>query len=477
MKLAFDFPQVLVSPDLSVDKEGVLFVMPYIKERPLATAVPLPPAVTAQMALGAEVQMHLDGRSFYLVPLNAARKIEPELALAQAVANLVHTGCNEIAIAASGQQDMDVQLLAAYLTDLCRHHFSMKTKEKAPLACTVHLLVDEKFASDLHKGVALGKARAFMRTIIDMPANVATPQGIVFFTKQFLEQQGLTSTIAVQARHRVDEDVSRMGAFLGVAQGSAQEPVFLELAYGLKTNDRTSTADINFVGKGVTFDTGGISIKPSNNMHHMKGDMGGAASAIAALLYAAMAGLPLKLRAFMPFCENMPSSNALKPGDVVRAYDGTTIEIIDTDAEGRLILADALAFANNFPASTTINMATLTGACRMALGGAYAGLFSDNDKLCEEVSAAGIAGKDKVWRLPMTDDYLYMLKSKVADVSHLDRTNGGGTINGAFFLKYFVKQKDRWVHLDIANVSADKACATGRPLSLLAKLLDKRSAG
>lgn len=479
MNLNLKFPEILFPYAPGEDDISVMWLLPYIPERPFAVSVPMPMAISAQMEKGAEIQLQIDGRNFYLLPLSAARKNEPELAVAKAAAGLVKQGWNRIAISMLEGNGADLQLLAGYATDSCRQHFSMKTKKRSEVMDSVIHLVTGKSSPEveaaIQRGVAMGKARAFMRTIIDMPGNVATPRGITHYTQEFIKEQGLEDVILFKAATRTDESVARMGAFLGVAKGSEQEPVFLELGYGMAGFEKVTVANVNLVGKGVTFDSGGISIKPSNNLHHMKGDMGGAAAAIAAVLYAAMAKLPLKLRAFTPLCENMPSHNALKPGDVVTAYDGTTIEVIDTDAEGRLVLADALAYANEFPAELTLNMATLTGACKMALGQAYAGLFSDNDELCSEFTAAGRAGKDKAWRLPMTDDYAYMLLSDIADVSHLDRTKGGGTINGAYFLKHFVKQKDRWVHLDIANVSAEQASATGRPMALLAKLLDKRA--
>jgi leucyl aminopeptidase len=207
-------------------------------------------------------------------------------------------------------------------------------------------------------------------------------------------------------------------------------------------------------------------------MASLKGDMAGAATSLGAILYAAKNKLPINLVSILACCENMPGSNSLKPGDVITAMNGTTIEVIDTDAEGRLVLADALLYSQDFKSKYTIDMATLTGACVVALGHVHTGMFSEDEKLIDKLSEASKNIKDKVWQLPMEEDHEEMLDSKVADISNLCIGKGAGAQNGAIFLKRFAPDKG-WCHLDIAGTSASKAGeATSRPMPLISEFLD-----
>jgi leucyl aminopeptidase len=266
-----------------------------------------------------------------------------------------------------------------------------------------------------------------------------------------------------------------MGALLGVAQGSQQPPRFIVLSYKGKKSD---AVDMALVGKGITFDTGGIDIKPQEGMHEMKGDMAGGASVLAALRVIAQLKPAINVTAIVPATENMPSGSAQKPGDVVKAMNGKTIEVLNTDAEGRLILADALSYAKKLEANNIIDIATLTGAVRAALGTFCTGVFTNNQALVDKLIAAGNEVGEKAWQLPMFEEFDEQIKSEVADIKNL----GGkyaGAITAAKFLAEFISGTP-WVHMDIAGTSdtdKDKGYlvkgATGVPVRTLVNLVMK----
>ena len=242
-----------------------------------------------------------------------------------------------------------------------------------------------------------------------------------------------------------------MGALLGVAQGSRQPPKFIVLHY--RGGDSTKT-DVALVGKGITFDSGGISIKPSEKMDEMKGDMAGGAAVMAAMSAIAQLKPKINVMAAIPATENLPGDSALKPGDILTAIDGKTIEIISTDAEGRLILADALGYAKKFGAKLIIDVATLTGACRVALGDICSGAFGNNQGLVDKVIAAGAEAGELIWQMPMYEQYKEQNKSDVADIKNVGGKYGGA-ITAAHFLAEFVGDIP-WVHLDIAGTSMNE---------------------
>jgi leucyl aminopeptidase len=267
-----------------------------------------------------------------------------------------------------------------------------------------------------------------------------------------------------------------MGAFLGVAQGSDEPATFSILEHNPGRDDLDTVV---LVGKGITFDSGGISLKPGQNMDRMRGDMGGGAAVLGAMLAVAQLDLPLHVVGLVPATENLPSGHAYKPGDVLTAMNGKTIEIISTDAEGRLILADALAYAARFEPKAVVDLATLTGACVVALGrGQAAGLFTSDDALSARLLAASEASGERIWRLPLYDEYLESLESLTADVK-----NSGGRYGGvgtsAIFLKQFAEGYP-WAHLDIAGMSFEEGSkkppilqtgGTGFGVRLLVQLL------
>jgi len=238
-----------------------------------------------------------------------------------------------------------------------------------------------------------------------------------------------------------------MGAFLGVAQGSHQPPKLIVLDY---KGDAPGATSIGLVGKGITFDTGGISIKPSQGMQEMKSDMAGGAEVIAAVKALAELKAKVNVTAVVPATENMPGGSAMRPGDIVRAMNGKTIEVVNTDAEGRLILADALCYARSLGLSPVVDVATLTGAMQIALGKVAIGAMTNDEALLERVKGAGDAAGERVWQLPLFDEYKELLDSEVADMKNVGGREAG-SITAALFLREFIEDTP-WVHLDIAGV-------------------------
>jgi leucyl aminopeptidase len=261
----------------------------------------------------------------------------------------------------------------------------------------------------------------------------------------------------------------KMGSFMAVAQGSEQPLRFIVLQY---KGAAASQAPTVLVGKGITFDTGGISIKPAGEMDEMKFDMGGAASVLGVFRALAEIKPAINVVGLIPSCENMPDGRAVKPGDVVTSMSGQTIEVLNTDAEGRLILCDALSYAERFKPQAVVDIATLTGACVIALGAVRSGLFSTDDGLAERLLQAGETAQDLAWRMPLDDDYADGLKSNFADVANV-AGRAGGAITAAKFLQRFAGQFP-WAHLDIAGTAWRSGAAkgsTGRPVGLLLEFL------
>jgi leucyl aminopeptidase len=294
-----------------------------------------------------------------------------------------------------------------------------------------------------HKtGEAIGAGQTFARGLQVLPGNVATPTYIASVARELAQRYGFGVTILDKAAIIKE----KMGALLSVAQGSAEEPRFIALEY-----KGADTAPVVLIGKGVTFDTGGISIKPAQNMEDMKYDMSGAAAVLGT--FEALGRLKPKVHVvgLIPSTENMPSGTAVKPGDVITSHLGKTIEVINTDAEGRLILCDALSYARRYKPAAVVDIATLTGAIVVALGHSAAGVMGTDEKLVEEVRQAGERAGERVWELPLWDDYRDLMKSDIADV----KNSGGrpaGSISAGWFLREFVDGFP-WAHLDIAGTA------------------------
>ena len=295
----------------------------------------------------------------------------------------------------------------------------------------------------VRRGVATAEATVFVRDLCNHPSNVLTPARVAEEAKAIAKAEKITIKILEQ------KDMERlgMGALLGVARGSQEPPQFIILEYnGAKKKDERPVV---LVGKTITFDTGGISLKPAENMEHMKADMTGGAEVLASIRAAARLKLPLRLISILPVAENMPGGRAMKPGDVVMTLSGKTVEVQNTDAEGRLILADGLAYAMRYKPAALIDIATLTGACVVALGQFAIGMFGTDEALKEQVRKSGQKAGERVWEMPLWEEYFEQLKSDVADMRNIGG-RGGGMITAALFLSKFVGDCP-WVHLDIAS--------------------------
>jgi leucyl aminopeptidase len=320
----------------------------------------------------------------------------------------------------------------------------------------------------VQRAMAIAQGVALAKDLGNLPGNYCTP---TFLAEQAVAL-GKSNGLKVQVLEQKDIQALNMGAFLAVAQGSRQPPKFIVMEYHGGARDEQPVA---LVGKGITFDTGGISIKPSAEMDEMKFDMCGAASVLGTMKAVSLMKLPVNVVGVIPATENMPGGNAIKPGDIVTTMSGQTVEILNTDAEGRLILCDALTYVERYNPAAVIDIATLTGAMVIALGHVATGLFANNDSLAREVIQAGEASWDRVWHLPLWDDYQDMLKSNFADFPNIG-TRAGGSITAACFLSRFTKEY-AWAHLDIAGTAwksgAEKG-ATGRPVALLSQFLARR---
>lgn len=307
------------------------------------------------------------------------------------------------------------------------------------------------------------------RNLGNLPGNICTPTYLAEQAQTLGERYGMKVTV-------LDEPQMRelgMGALLSVARGSRQPPKFIVLEYA---GGKDGGAPVVLVGKGITFDAGGISLKPAEKMDEMKFDMCGAASVLGALQAAAELKLPLNLVGLIPSCENLPDGAANKPGDIVTSLSGQTIEILNTDAEGRLILCDALSYAERYKPAAVVDVATLTGACVVALGEHASGLLSNNEALARELLAAGKYTYDRAWQLPLWDEYQKQLDSPFADMANVGGREAGA-ITGACFLARYAKGY-KWAHLDIAGTAwkgGKEKGATGRPVPLLVQFLINRA--
>jgi leucyl aminopeptidase len=324
--------------------------------------------------------------------------------------------------------------------------------------------------SGLKRGVAIANGVDLARILGNRPGNLCTPSDLADEARTLKKKH---PALKVQILEEKDMAKLGMGALLSVARGSRQPAKLIVMQY---SGSATSENPVVLVGKGVTFDSGGISIKPGAAMDEMKFDMCGAASVFGTVSAVAELNLPINLVAIIPATENLPDGDASKPGDVVTSMSGQTIEILNTDAEGRLILCDALTYADKFDPDVVVDIATLTGACVVALGHHAAGLLSNDQVLADELLAAGQISGDRAWQLPLWDEYDEQLTSNFADMANIGGRSAG-TITAACFLARFAKEY-RWAHLDIAGVAwksgKDKG-ASGRPVPLLVQFLTERA--
>jgi len=394
-------------------------------------------------------------------------------ALVAGLGQLKSGGARHLAVASALPRPLDpaqAQLLAGAVSEalyVYRH-----TKPSAPAASKLQRITlacgvaqSAAVRDGLHRGEAIAAGVALARECANRPGNHCTPSYLADEARRLAKAHDLE----VEVLNRKEVEKLGMGCFLAVARGSEQPLKFIVLQY---RGAAKTAAPLVLVGKGITFDTGGISIKPAAEMDEMKFDMGGAASVLGTFRAVAQLKPKLNLVGLIPACENMPSGSAVKPGDVVTSLSGQTVEILNTDAEGRLILCDALTYAERFKPAAVVDVATLTGACVVALGHHRSGLFSPDDALAAELDQAGQAALDPCWRMPLDEEYDEGLKSNFADMGNVG-PRAGGAITAAMFLKRYTG-KYPWAHLDIAGSAwksgANKG-ATGRPVPLLTQFV------
>jgi leucyl aminopeptidase len=349
----------------------------------------------------------------------------------------------------------------------------LKSQKKSPEPALARVTLPLPPAAALAQALAEAQATAdgmeLARTLGNLPSNICTPSYLAEQAKKLAQQFKLQ----LEVLERKDMEKLGMGAFLAVTRASHQPPKLIVLRY---SGAAKSAKPLALVGKGITFDTGGISLKPAGEMDEMKFDMSGAGSVLGAIRALAGMKAPVNVVGIIPACENMPGGHAIKPGDVVTTLSGQTVEILNTDAEGRLILCDALTYAERFKPAAVVDIATLTGACVIALGNHHAGLFSPDDALADELTAASRRADDPCWRMPLDEEYDEALKSNFADMANVG-SRAGGAITAAKFLQRYTKAYP-WAHLDIAGVAWKGGAAkgaTGRPVGLLTHFVLSRA--
>jgi leucyl aminopeptidase len=385
-----------------------------------------------------------------------------------AVASLRTTGVKRLVVCLPHDAEEDaVRAAVAATAEASYVYVATKSKPEGRELQRVTIAVAD--AARHEAGFAAAKAAAngveFARELGNLPPNHATPTRLAEEAKKLAKAHGL------QCEVMGPKEVAKigMGSFLAVAQGSEQPLRFIVLRY---LGAAPGEAPVVLVGKGITFDSGGISIKPSQDMDEMKFDMGGAASVLGTFRALGELRPAINVIGLIPSCENMPDGRSVKPGDIVTSLSGQTIEILNTDAEGRLILCDALTYAERFKPRAVIDIATLTGACVVALGGVRSGLFASDESLAQSLADAGEAALDPCWRMPLDDEYADGLKSNFADVANV-AGRAGGAVNAAKFLQRFAGAYP-WAHLDIAGTawkSGGAKGSTGRPVGLLVQFL------
>jgi len=407
----------------------------------LHTLGEIPPRIVAIAGLGKESDFTLDRiRSLSAELCRTLRKLN-----CKKIATIVHgAGIGGMGPEAAAQAIAEGSLLGLYRF---RKHVTKKDESNE----IAELLVLERDSAKIpalergcKRGQILAEATNQARDWINEPANCMTPTDLAAVAKKLASTHNLT--ITVMDREQMQKE--GMGSLLGVAGGSCEPPKLIILCY---RGSKKSDAVLGFVGKGITFDSGGISIKPSENMAEMKGDMAGAAAVMAAITAISRLKLKINVTAVVPATENLPGGTALKPGDILKASNGKTIEVVNTDAEGRLVMADALAYSVKHAFSPLIDVATLTGACHVALGDVCSGILGNSKELVDKIIKSGEAAGEKLWQLPLYDEYKEQNKSDVADIK-----NSGGRFGGAITAAQFLSEfadKTAWAHIDIAGTS------------------------
>ncbi|KIN94418.1 hypothetical protein M404DRAFT_35047 [Pisolithus tinctorius Marx 270] len=479
------------------------YIVPIDPQNPTSSAVPtvdpavlwskLPPSQKPAKVGSSHLFYGVPGNNVTaLVSLGEAFPDKKGNARREVVRKAVGSGVKSVKTLGEGVSEavIDVSLdphASAVAAHLALYDFTLKTSPPSAFDPRPTKPAPEKFnltasaaSAEWDRGVIYAKAQNFARTLMELPANIVTPTA--FTERVRAEFEGLDN-VEIIVHDEAWAAEKGMRTFLSVTKGTDEPAKFLEIHY--KGAPSPNVQPLAFVGKGITFDSGGISLKPSSGMKLMRGDMGGAATVVSSILAIAQLKLPINVVGVTPLCENMPGPSANKPGDIVYAMNGKSVEIDNTDAEGRLILADALYYASTeFKPHTLIDVATLTGAMDVALGEVYSGVFTTSDKLWEKLSAAGEVEYDRFWRMPLDEDYGPQIYSSNADLCN---TGGkpAGSCTAALFLKSFVdgiEPKDgseptvQWAHLDIAGtmeftrpIPYQGKGMTGRPVRALVK--------
>jgi leucyl aminopeptidase len=405
--------------------------------------------------------------------------------IATAAQALTKTGAVDatVYLAADARSDLDVEYRARIVAEVMRGQLykipDLKTakKPKAPRLKTIRVAVGDTAAASaaqrgLDAGVAIGNGVQLARDLANLPPNICTPIYLASRAQQLAKE---FPSIKAKILDEPQIKALKMGAFLAVTAGSAQPPRLIVCEY-LAGGPKKPT--ICLIGKGITFDSGGISLKDPLAMDEMKFDMSGGATVLGSLRAIAQLRLPLNVVVIIAACENLPSGSAVKPSDIVTSMSGQTIEILNTDAEGRLVLCDAITYSRRYKPAAVIDVATLTGACVVALGHHLSGLMSNNEALATELEAAGTRADDRAWRMPIGDEYVDQLKSNFADLANIGGREGGACTAASFLWK-FAKNLN-WAHLDVAGTAwqggAQKG-STGRPVPLLVDFLINRARG
>ena len=402
------------------------------------------------------------------------------LASAQALSK---TGASDavVYLAMEPVPELDIQYRARIVAEVFSSHAykipDLKTAPKPKArrlaevkVATADARAAKTAAEGLRMGAAIGSGLSFARDLANLPPNICTPTYMGTRTLQMAKE---FSSIKAKVFDESGIKALKMGAFLAVAQGSQQPPRLIVCEY---RGARKDTAPICLIGKGITFDSGGISLKDPPAMDEMKFDMGGGAAVLGTVRAIAELKLPINVVAIVAAAENMPDGKAVKPADIVTTMSGQTVEILNTDAEGRLVLCDAFTFSRRYKPAAVVDVATLTGACIVALGNHISGLMSNTPALAQELESAGIRADDRAWRLPIGEEFVDQLKSNFADIANVGGREGGAC-TAASFLGKFAKDLN-WAHLDVAGtawLSGAQKGSTGRPLPLLVDFLIHRA--
>lgn len=407
----------------------------------------------------------------FLIGIGDRSKKSTKKAMQTVIAELKKYGLNKVTLSLELVSDVDAAFIESLVVQVqsvsYEYDFTKAQKSKKVKVAIKFVGAEVKVLKEgLQRGLAIASGVELAKELGNRPANLMTPIDLADAAKKISKD---CKRIAVKILEPKDVAKLKMGAFAAVAKGSTEPLRFIIMEY---KGAAVSQGPIVLVGKGITFDSGGISLKPGAGMDEMKFDMCGAASVLG--VFAALGQLQpsINVVGLIACCENMPSGSAVKPGDVVTSMSGQTIEVLNTDAEGRLVLCDALTYAERYKPEAVIDIATLTGACVIALGRVNSGLFGNDEDLQEEIYAAGQRSGDLCWKMPLHEEYEDLLKSNFADMANIGGREAGA-ITAAQFLGKFAG-KYRWAHLDIAgtaNLSGSKKGATGRPVSLLMDFL------